>query len=156
MTGLLEMVSRLEETGTRLVLDGDRIRYFAPSGNSEVQVLLAELRKHRSEVVSFLRARNAPPTMPPGIHLVEWNLKEPPVAIETCAIVSDPAKFAKATLGELCERLTNPGRKCGWSVPQLIDRLLRLELGRLSKPLAGNLIWAGPFKVSRQIKRSLN
>ena len=39
------------------------------------------------------------------------------------AVVTDPAKFARATLGELRERLTNPKRKYGWSVEQLIDRL---------------------------------
>jgi hypothetical protein len=66
------------------------------------------------------------PTMPPGIHLVSWTLKEPPIAIEYHAVVIDPSKFARATLEELRERLTNPRWRYGWSVPQLIDRLAQV------------------------------
>jgi hypothetical protein len=66
------------------------------------------------------------PTKPLRIRVVEWNLKEPPIAIEYHAVVTNPAKFASGTLGELRERLTNPKRKYGWSVPQLIDRLAQV------------------------------
>jgi hypothetical protein len=57
------------------------------------------------------------------VRLVAWELKEPPIAIEYHAVVTEPRKFARATLEELRERLTNPRRRYGWSVPQLIDRL---------------------------------
>ncbi len=40
------------------------------------------LRAHRDEVSAFLRERANPPAMPPGMLLVGWNLKEPPIAIE--------------------------------------------------------------------------
>ncbi len=59
MTGLIEFVSRLEQSGGRLVLDGDRIRYCVPRGNPEAQGFLAELRKHREEVTELLRQRAA-------------------------------------------------------------------------------------------------
>ena len=85
--------------------------------------MLAELRKRKSDVAAFLRTRDAIPAMPPGVRLVKWNLKEPPIAVEYHAVVTDPAKFACATLVELSERLANPKRKYGWSAPQLIDRL---------------------------------
>jgi hypothetical protein len=66
--------------------------------------------------------------MPPGVRLVKWSLKKPPIAIEYHPVVTNPAKFAGATLGELRERLTNPRRKYGWSVLQLIDRLAQVGM----------------------------
>ena len=57
MTELLQIVSRLEQTGGRLVLHGDRIRYSVPSGSPEVSDLLAELRRRREEVTELLRKR---------------------------------------------------------------------------------------------------
>jgi hypothetical protein len=61
-----------------------------------------------------------------GVRLVKWNLKEPPVAIDTCSIVTDPALFASTTLGQLTAALANAKRWVGWSVPQLIDRLAQI------------------------------
>ena len=126
MTGVLEIVSRLEEAGGVLELAGSHIRYRVPSGNSEIRNFLAELRRRRSEVMAFLKTRNAKPQMPAGVRLLEWNLKKPPVAIETCAIVTDTALFAHTTLEQLRTALTQPKRWVGWSVPQLIDRLAQV------------------------------
>jgi hypothetical protein len=64
--------------------------------------------------------------MPPGVRLLAWNLKEPPVAIEVCAVVIDTALFARTTLGQLRKALAYPKRWVGWSVPQLIDRLAQV------------------------------
>jgi hypothetical protein len=66
------------------------------------------------------------PTKPLRIRVVEWNLEEPPIAIETCAVVADPARFASTTLAQLKAALGNPQRLVGWSVPQLIDRLAQV------------------------------
>jgi hypothetical protein len=66
------------------------------------------------------------PTKPLRIRVVEWNLKEPPIAIETCTVVTGPARFASTTLAQLRAALANPGRWVGWSVPQLIDRLAQV------------------------------
>jgi hypothetical protein len=85
--------------------------------------LLDELRKRRNEVFAVLQQRNTAPPMPPGVRLVEWKLKEPPVAIETCAVVINPALFARRTLQQLRTAIKNPRRWVGWSIPQLIGRL---------------------------------
>ena len=136
MTDLLEVVSRLEENGGSLRLEGDRIRYSVPSGSREALDLLAELRKHRDAVRALLLERAARQggnsssqtpdvvlTIPLGVRLVTWNLKEPPVAIDTCSVVTDTPLFARSTLEQLRTAIAQPKRWVGWSVPQLIDRL---------------------------------
>lgn len=64
--------------------------------------------------------------MPAGVRLVLWNLLDPPVLIETCAVVTDSALFANTTLDQLRWALERPGRWVGWSVPQLINRLAQV------------------------------
>lgn len=123
MSEVMEIVSRLEAVGGKLTLQGERIRYSIPSGDAMARGLLAELRERKPEVTDVLRARAA---TPPGVRIIGWNLKEPPIAIEYYAVVTNPAKFARATLAELRERLTNHKRKYGWSVEQLIDRLAQV------------------------------
>jgi len=59
MSDLLQIVSRLEESGGTLLLNGDRILYSVPKGNPEAQSLLAELRKHRERVMELLQQRDA-------------------------------------------------------------------------------------------------
>ena len=59
MTNLAEIVSRLEKGGGKLALEGERIRYSIPCGDSEVLALLAELRNHRDGVMGLLRQRAA-------------------------------------------------------------------------------------------------
>ena len=66
------------------------------------------------------------PIVPVGVRLVKWNLKEPPVAIDTCSIVLDSELFARTMLEQLRLALANPKRWVGWSVPQLVDRLAQV------------------------------
>lgn len=66
------------------------------------------------------------PSMPSDVRLIEWMLKEPPIAIETCAVVTGAALFARSTLEQLRVALENPKRWVGWTVPQLIDRLAQV------------------------------
>lgn len=44
MSDLLQIISRLEESGGTLTIDGDRIRYHIPGGHSEAKELLSALR----------------------------------------------------------------------------------------------------------------
>lgn len=82
------------------------------------------LTNHES-VASVLSQNAAAPPMPPHIRLVEWNPKEAPIAIDTCSVVVDVPLFIKTTLEQLSTALTNHKRWVGWSVPQLVDRLLQ-------------------------------
>lgn len=135
------VLSEVEAVGIELRLDGEKIRIRFPEAQQREdlaeQVLF--LRAHRDEVAEFLRARASIPTMPPGVRLVKWKLKEPPVAIETCTVVTEPALFASTTLEQLRIVLPNPKRWVGWSVFQLIERLAQvgvavaLEIDRFSE-----------------------
>ena|SRR5258708_7130693 len=123
MTFAESVIERIEVAGGVLALNGERIRYQLPE---DVAGLLEELRAHRDEVLLFLRMRERIPLMPPGVRLVSWDLKHPPVAIETCAVVTDSALFARSTLEQLRVALAEPRRWVGWTVPQLIDRLAQV------------------------------
>lgn len=53
MTGLLEIVSSLEEMGGKLMLDGDRIRYSIPKDSSRAQALLDTVRTEKRALVAY-------------------------------------------------------------------------------------------------------
>ena len=137
------MIDALEATGAMLRLDGQKVRVRYPDEKSrrELANQIALLREQRDEVVALLRVRNVIPAMPPGVCLVEWKLKKPPVAIETCAIVTDPDLFARCAVEELRKALAQPNGWFRWSVPQLIDRLAQvgvrvaLETRQSSEPV---------------------
>jgi ElaB/YqjD/DUF883 family membrane-anchored ribosome-binding protein len=62
LSDLIQIVSRLEQSGGTLALDGNRIKYAIPKGSREAQELLAELRKHRDGVTELLRQRASEPS----------------------------------------------------------------------------------------------
>jgi hypothetical protein len=124
---LSEVVKEVEAVGIALRLEGEKVIRFPESHQrEELASQITFLRAHREEVREFLRTRRSLPAMPPGVRLVQWNLKQPPVAIETCAIVTDPDLFARTTLDQLRNALAEPKRWVGWSVSQLIDRLAQV------------------------------
>jgi hypothetical protein len=137
-----QILGEVEAAGIALRLDGEGVRIWfpEPQQREELAGQIAFLRTHRDEVAQFLRKRVAIPPMPPGIRLLEWHLKEPPVAIETCAVVTEPALFASTTLEQLRVELANHKHWVGWSVFQLIERLAQvgvtvaLENDRSSEP----------------------
>jgi hypothetical protein len=78
VTNLTEVVSRLEESGGTLTLDGDRIRYSIPSGDTTALALLDELRKHRDGVKWLLRQRDADQgSWPPASTDAERRFRQP-------------------------------------------------------------------------------
>jgi hypothetical protein len=123
-----DIVGAIESVGVAFELDGQkvRVRYPDDERRSELAEQIAVLRQRRDEVAAYLKERGNIPPMPSGVRLVRWILKEPPIAIETCAVVTDPGLFARATLAQLQASLANPKRRVGWSVPQLIERLAQV------------------------------
>jgi len=78
VTEVLQIVSQLEGAGGKLVLDGDRIRYSVPGGDTEVQGLLAELRRHRDALKKLLRERGSDErTCPPASAEAERRFAQP-------------------------------------------------------------------------------
>jgi hypothetical protein len=115
---------RIEELGGCLTLDADEsIRYRIPKDNPAAQALLQIVKTQKPNLIGYLRTRAA---LPPGVRLVSWNLKIPPVAIETCAVVTDPVLFAASTVEQLRIALARPERWVGWTVSQLLDRLAQV------------------------------
>jgi hypothetical protein len=118
-----DVIAEVEAAGVGLRWDGQvvRILFPEPSQREELALQVAFLRQHRSEVVESLRTDV--PLIPSGIRLLKWNLKEPPIAIETCSVVTEPSLFARTTINQLRIALATPNRWVGWSIPQLINRL---------------------------------
>src|SRR5258705_9116984 len=115
-----DVISRVEAAGGVLTLQGDRIRCRLPE---DACLLLDELRARRDEVFGLLRQRADMPMMPKGVRLLQWKLKDPPLLLESFAVVTNPALFARATLEQLRMAINNPKRRVGWSPDQLVERL---------------------------------
>lgn len=118
----------MEAVGAAFRFDGVRVRVWYPGQQQREELVrhIAFLRAHKEDATRFLRARAVIPAMPPGVRLIAWNLKEPPVAIESCAVVTDSALFARTTLDQLRRVLAQPKHWVGWSAPQLMDRLTQV------------------------------
>ena len=123
-----DTVRLIETAGATFRLDGEGVHVWYPheGRREELGKLMAYLRDHRTEVAAFLQSRNAVRNMPAGVRLTEWNLKRPPIAIESFAVVTDPDLFARTTLEQLRIALAAPKRWVGWTIPQLIDRLAQV------------------------------
>jgi hypothetical protein len=101
-----------------------RFEGFVGSPKAEISIIRGQLPE---QVVSLDDTTGAAiSAMPPGVRLIDWKPKEPPVAIETCAVVTDSGLFARTTFEQLGVALANPRRWVGWSVPQLLDRLAQV------------------------------
>jgi hypothetical protein len=62
--------------------------------------------------------------MPPGVRLLRWEPKTPPIAVVHMGIVGNIYKFAAATLLQLRARLDGKDYLAGnWSLRELVDRL---------------------------------
>jgi hypothetical protein len=135
MTAVEGLIERVEAAGGVLTVHGERIRCRLPE---EASPLIEELRARREEVLLALSQRSPIPPMPRGLRLVRWNLKDTPVRLDCCSVVTDTARFAETTVEQLRIALGDPNRCVGWSVAQLIERLDRvgvsLVLEKEAKP----------------------
>jgi hypothetical protein len=116
-----EVLEAVQNVGGSLTLHGERIRYALPDS---AQWLVTELKQHREELIGLLREGGTPPPMPPGVRLLKWEPKEPPVMIVRMGIVSNVDNFVAATLLQLQARLEGKDFLAGnWSLRELVDRL---------------------------------
>ena len=116
-----EVLEAVQNVGGSLTLSGERIRYALPDCALWV---VTELKQHREELIGLLRVEGMPPPMPPGVRLLKWQPKDPPIAIVHMGIVTNVDKFVAATLLQLRARLEGKDSLAGnWSLRQLVDRL---------------------------------
>lgn len=123
---VVDMVSEVEAAGVAFRLDGERIRVWYPNNERREKLAgrIALLRVQRAEVAAYLKARNAIPPMPEGVHLVRWEPKPAPVLLTQYSVVTDALKFISTTLLELKAALAGKRWQSGhWSVRELTDRL---------------------------------
>jgi hypothetical protein len=117
----IELLNAVENVGGSLVLSGGHIKYAIPK---RATWLISELKQNREELIGLLREVTTPPPMPPGVRLLKWEPKDPPIAIVRMGIVSNVDKFIGATLRELRARLEGKDFLAGnWSLRELVDRL---------------------------------
>jgi hypothetical protein len=132
LSDLLEVLKEIEAAGASLRIEGNKVRiiFVDDSQRNQLANQVSFLRQHRDDVMEWLKARATVPEMPPGIRLLHWKLKEPPVAIEMCAVVTDPSQFARVTLEQLAIAVSEQPKRCvGWTVPQLVERLAQVGVG---------------------------
>jgi hypothetical protein len=116
-----EVLEAVQNAGGSLTISGERIRYALPDS---ALWLVTELKQHREELIGLLREGGMPPPMPPGVRLLKWQPKDPPIAIVHMGIVSNVPKFVAATMLQLRARLEGKDSLAGnWSLRELLDRL---------------------------------
>jgi hypothetical protein len=129
-------IAAIHCAGATLSLEGNEVYILYQNELQREQLArqVSVLRAHRAEVMEWLQEQSTIPPMPPGVCLVRWCLKEPPVDIEVCAVVTEPARFARITLAQLALALADPKRWFGWTIPQLIERLHQVGVDVVLEP----------------------
>ena len=117
----IEVLQAVEKAGGSLALNGGQIKYTIPR---RAAWLVPELKQNREDLKGLLRESGTPPPMPPGVRLLKWQPKDPPIAIVHMGIVTNVDKFVAATLLQLRARLEGKDSLAGnWSLRELVDRL---------------------------------
>ncbi|MGA2687160.1 MAG: hypothetical protein ABSE85_03725 [Candidatus Korobacteraceae bacterium] len=117
----IEVLHAVEQAGGSVVLNGEHIKYAIPK---PAAWLVVELRQQRDKIVPLLQQRTALPPMPPGVRLVRWAPKQPPLVLQQCSVVIDVDKFISSTLAQLQARLEGRDFLAGnWGQRDLIERL---------------------------------
>ena len=117
----IELLDAIEHVGRSLELNGGQIKYAIPK---RATWLILELKENWEELIGLLREVKTRPPMPPVVRLLNWEQKEPPVAIVHMVIVNNVDKLIAATLGQLRARLEGKESLAGnWSLREIVDRL---------------------------------
>lgn len=139
MNRLVEITPKIvaiQHAGATLSLEGNNvcIQYQSELQREQLATQVSVLRVHRAEVMEWLKEQSTIPPVPPGVRMLKWSLREPPVEIEVCAVVTEPARFARSTLEQLAIALVEPKRWVGWTIPQLIERLHQVGVDVVLEP----------------------
>jgi hypothetical protein len=117
----IELVERIEGSGGRFQVDGEKV---AVTPRSAAEPLAEELRIHKQEILELLTLRS---DLPPGVRIVSWQLKPPPIPMPPCSMVTNTRKFVFTTLRQLEHHLAGKGWLDGnYSLPVLLGRLKRV------------------------------
>ena len=145
LTSLSSLESRLAPRpakGVRLRLVDGKVRASFPAcAQAHVTPVLEHLRRHRDEILRFLKTRDDAPAMPAGVRLVKWKPKSAPVELNRCSVVIDVGPFISSTLQQLAAALAGKNWQAGnWSIPELVDRLAQVGIEvELERPKTGLL-----------------
>ena len=149
MTPGIAILDQFESLGGRVTLArGERLRCEFPRDAGEAWALIEAIRLRKAEVLGILRGREetletsiAPecPIVPPGVRLVRYASKTPPVAVQPCSIVTDVSKFIRANLRDLEWRLRNPKTYACASLPEILAKLSEIGVELALETPAENL-----------------
>jgi hypothetical protein len=125
---VLQIVSRLEQAGGELSLNGERIVYAIPKGNKEALELLAELREHRKTLTDFLRQRvhKHPQKWPPESHEATRRFGQPharlfPLIGRKVRTPVGPGTLIQVFADRVTVLLETDLNKCTWFAPREIS-----------------------------------
>jgi hypothetical protein len=109
---LQEVLQSLEARGVRFRLEGEKVKAALPKPTPPTVVRdLEALRARRDEVRRLIAGTahgDCPYPLPPGVRLVRYVPKAPPVEIVPISIVNDVDKFIRSCLRDLQFRLEHP------------------------------------------------
>jgi hypothetical protein len=136
LSGVVELVAEFEARGGEFAFDGQQINVQYPPEQRETLALILEtLRANRDAVAAFVRQRSrgvvAPaqcPHLPPGVRLVKYAPKPPPVAVAPVSIVTDVDKFIRAYVSDLEYRLLRPEAHACAPLPEILAKLAEVGL----------------------------
>jgi hypothetical protein len=118
------LIQAVEANGGRIRVDGD---WLVIHPRKAGEPIADALRLYKAEIVDFLhrtKPRKDLPPMPPGVRLVRWEPKKPPVRLPSGGEVVEIELFARSTLRQLDAHLQGKSWLAGnWGLSTLIARL---------------------------------
>ena len=138
MTPTPDVLTELRRRGVTVAVDGNTLCLRPKRALDDG--LLARVREHKEEILRELTPQGADdlPKLPKGVRLVHYEPKQPPVMIESHAVVTDVQKFIETGLRELDARLHAPVQiRGGFGVFTILDWLaqcgVELEIIQLDR-----------------------